>query len=448
MKHKLIVKAIILSSCVLVMQRLVAQETQRLTLNEAINLGLKNSKQLKSNLAKIQQATAVLQQASDRRLPDVSASGSYLRVDNPSISLKTSSSSSGSGGGSSSGSSFPSVSQAMYGMVNASYSIYAGGKLKYGIESAKYLLQASQFDSAHDRGDVIINIIGAYVNLYKAKAAVNLVKENLDQSRQRDTDFANLERNGVVARNDLLKAELETSNIELSLLDAQSNWKLANVNMDLLLGLPEGTEIVTDSASIQSPEALKSVDEYEQLAFQNRKDMQALLFRTKAAGVNIKSVKADYYPSLGLSAGYVAIDVPHFISIVNAVDAGVGIKYNLASLWKTKAKMQEARAQESELIANQDLLADNVRYQINQAYEGYLVSQKKIDVYVKAIEQANENYKITKNKYDNTLATTTDLLDADVAQLQAKLNYAFAKADAIVAYNKLIQAAGLLTDKQ
>jgi outer membrane protein TolC len=144
----------------------------------------------------------------------------------------------------------------------------------------------------------------------------------------------------------------------------------------------------------------------------------------------------------------VALDVPHFISIVNAVDAGIGIKYNLSSLWKTKAKLQEAKAEENELIANQDLLTDNVRYQINQAYEAFLLSQKKIDVYVKAIEQANENYKITKNKYDNTLATTTDLLDADVAQLQAKLNYAFAKADAIVAYNKVIQAAGLLTDKQ
>jgi outer membrane protein len=66
-------------------------------------------------------------------------------------------------------------------------------------------------------------------------------------------------------------------------------------------------------------------------------------------------------------------------------------------------------------------------------------------VYNKAIEQANENYRITKNKYDNSLVTTTDLLDADVAQLQAQLNYAFAQADAVGAYNKLLQTAGLLT---
>ena len=73
-----------------------------------------------------------------------------------------------------------------------------------------------------------------------------------------------------------------------------------------------------------------------------------------------------------------------------------------------------------------------------------IVSCTKIDVYEKAIDQATENYKITKNKYDNSLVTTTELLDADVAQLQAKLNHAFAKADALVAYNKLLQSAGLL----
>ena len=106
--------------------------------------------------------------------------------------------------------------------------------------------------------------------------------------------------------------------------------------------------------------------------------------------------------------------------------------------------MQQAKAREQQLLADEEALNDNVRYQINEAYESYLLSRKKIDVYEKAIDQATENYKITKNKYNNSLVTTTELLDADVAQLQAKLNHAFAQADAMVAYNKLLQSAGLL----
>lgn len=445
MKHRLLITGIFL--CFAFTAQVVhAQNEKNLTLQEAVQLSLQNSKQLKASSARINEATAILKQANDRKLPDVSASASYLRLTNPTIKLKTGGGGGGSDTSGSSGSGFGNVNSAMYGIVNASYTIYAGSRLKYGIESAKYLQQAAQFDSAHDRGDIIMNTIAAYINLYKAKAAVNLVTEDLQQSRRRDTDFVNLERNGIIARNDLLKEQLQTSNIELSLLDAQNNWKLANVNVNLMLGLPETTVLVIDSASMQYAPELKTIEEYEQQALANRNDMKALTTRAKAAASNIKSIKGEYYPSVALSAGYVAANIPGLVTIYNAIDAGIGVKYSLSSLWKTKSKIAEAKAKEDELVANEELLVDNVHMQINQAYENYISSLKKIDVYAKAIDQANENYRITKNKYDNTLATTTDLLDADVAQLQAKLNFAFAKADAIVAYNKLVQAAGLLTE--
>ena len=89
-------------------------------------------------------------------------------------------------------------------------------------------------------------------------------------------------------------------------------------------------------------------------------------------------------------------------------------------------------------------MEDNIRLQINQAYQTYFVSRKKIEVLEKSVIQATENYRITKNKYDNSLATTTELLDADVALLQSKLSVTNAKADSFLAYNKLLYAAGLL----
>ncbi|MES1226281.1 MAG: TolC family protein, partial [Bacteroidota bacterium] len=157
-----------------------------------------------------------------------------------------------------------------------------------------------------------------------------------------------------------------------------------------------------------------------------------------------KSAKSEYYPSIALTGGYIAADVPGLLTITNALTAGIGVQYSLSSLWKAKAKVQQAKAREQQVLADEEALNDNVRYQINEAYQGYLLVQKKIDVYEKAIDQAIENYKITKNKYNNNLVTTTDLLDANVAQLRAKLDQAFAKADLVVAYNKLLQSAGLL----
>jgi outer membrane protein TolC len=421
--------------------RSAAQAQRILTLNEAIQLSLQNSKLLKNSQAKIEEATAALKEAVQKKLPDAGISGSYLRFNSPNIDLKTSNN---NGGGSGNQGGTPNINQAVYGLLNVGLPIYQGGRIRYGIESAKYLEQAAKLDADKDKEEVIQNIIEAYVNLYKAKSAVDLVKESLLQAQQRVRVFTNLEQNGLLARNDLLKAELQASNTELSLLDADNNWQLANVNMNLMLGLPAETLLVADSASLETSDEKKTLDEFVQAAKTNRKDMASLELRKKAAETGVKSTKGEYYPGIKLTGGYVAANIPNFLTITNAVNIGVGVSYNLGSIWKTKAKVEQAEARAKQLTISQSILDDKIQLQVSQAYLNWLSTRKKIDVYKTAVDQATENYRITKNKYDNNLVTTTDLLDADVAQLQAKLNFAFAKADAVVAYNKLLETAGLI----
>ncbi|MCP9753100.1 TolC family protein [Ferruginibacter sp. HRS2-29] len=410
-----------------------AQQTKKLTLQEAVSLSIQNSKNLKISHAKIDEAKAMVQQANDAKLPDFNVSGSYLRLSSAHVDLKT--------GGSGSGSS-PSPNQAMYGMATLSLPIYAGGRIKYGIESAKYLQRAAELDASDDKEAVVFNTTKAYVNLYKAAQAVAVVKENLNTSKSRDSNFINLEKNGIMARNDLLKSQLQTSNIELTLLDAENNYKLATVNMNLILGLPENDGIEIDSSFINSVTDEKTFLEYQSLALQNRKDIQALGFRKKAAITGLKSAKAETYPTIGLTGGYIAADIPHLLTVYNAVNIGVGVKYNIASLWKKNTKLMQAKATEAQVNATEELLNDEVRFGVNQDYQNYLLSKKKIDVYQKAIEQATENFRITNNKYNNSLATITDLLEANTALLQAKLNIESAKADVVLAYQKLLQTTG------
>ncbi|CAN5807885.1 TolC family protein [soil metagenome] len=417
-----------------------AAAQQTLTLPQAVELGIKNSKNLRIANAKIEEATAFVREATDSRLPDFKISGSYLRLNNAKIDLKSSASGTpGAGGGAK-------INQAMYGMATLSMPLFAGGRIKYGIESARYLEKATKLDADKNRDEVIFNITKAYINLYKSYEAVHLVKENLQSSLARDTNFMNLEKNGLLARNDLLKSQLQSSNIELAVLDAENNYKLATVNMNLMLGLPESDPVALDSSFIDTKQELKNFSDYEMIALQNRKDIQAIGFRKKAAASGIKSANAEAYPTIGLTGGYIAAYVPHVVTIANAVNIGVGIQYNLASLWKTNTKLKQATAREKQVVAADEMLNDDVKLEINQDYQNYLLTRKKIEVYEKALTQATENYRISNNKYINSLVTLTDLLDADVATLQAKLNIAFAKADAILAYNKLLQTAGLLSN--
>jgi len=423
--------------------QVTAQEKRPITLNEAIVLGLKNSKQLKNSQAKIEEATAALKEALNNQLPDAKLSASYLWLSSANVDMKVKSNSSSGGGG---GGSIPTISRAGYAIANASVPVFAGGRIRYGIEASRFLEQATRLDANNDKEQVIQNTIEAFVNLYKAKASVSLVQENLAEAQQRVKDFSNLEKNGLLARNDLLSAQLQASNFELGLLDAENNWKLANVSMNILLGLPENLELVPDSSMVDQRFAVKTLDEYMQTAYTNRTDLEALDMRKKASESSIKSAKGDYYPGLAVTGGYIAADIPEVISITNALNIGVGVSYNIGSLWKAKAKVQQAEARAKQAAIGESQLNDNIRLDVNHAYLNFLSTQKKIEVYEKAVEQAVENYRIVKNKYNNSLQTTTDLLDANTKQLLERMNLIFAKADAVVAYNKLLQAAGLLEE--
>jgi len=419
-----------------------SQNVRPLSLNETIDMSLKNSPALKASSERNIQATTRVRQALDNKLPNINVSGSYLYLANPTISTKAKA----LGGGTDSAgnkTAIPHIHQAMYGILNLSLPLYAGGKIRYGIESAKYLEQAASLDVEKDKESIILNTINAYVNLYKAEVTVGVIKDNLAQSRHQDSVFSRLEQNGLLARNDLLKSELQTSNIELTLLDAENNLKIANVNMDLMIGLPETTIIQTDVTEFDKKFSEKTIDEYEQLALQNRKDVLALSFRKKAATSGIAIARADQYPTLALTGGYIAANLPHLITITNAVNVGIGIQYNL-SFWKSKAQIAEAKSKEKELIADETQLTDGIKLHINQDFENYLLSKRKIDVYKKAVAQAEENYRITKNKYDNDLVNTSDLLEANVSVLQSKINLAVAKADVLLAYSKLLETSGII----
>ncbi|MCH5720329.1 TolC family protein [Niabella hibiscisoli] len=98
-----------------------------------------------------------------------------------------------------------------------------------------------------------------------------------------------------------MKAQLQTSDIELQLLEAENNYNIANMNMNLLLGLPEQTILEVDSSFVNMQVDIKTFSDYQQQALQNRKDVQALGFQQRAAELSTKSAKAENLPTLALT---------------------------------------------------------------------------------------------------------------------------------------------------
>ncbi|MGA9589693.1 MAG: TolC family protein, partial [Salegentibacter sp.] len=247
--------------------------------------------------------------------------------------------------------------------------------------------------------------------------------------------------NGLLARNDLLKAQLQESNVQLSLDEAKKTAEILNYKLAVTLKLPEDTEIETSDSEFQRFGLIETGAEI------NRSDLEALKFQEQAAEKGIEVAKGNYFPSIALVGGYVALDLQNALTVSNAMNVGVGVSYNLSEIFKNKSEVKLAESKANELRHSIDLVSDKIKIQVKNARQDYKLAQKKFDVYSKSQQQAVENYRIVKDKYDNGLMNTNDLLEADVQQLQAKINLAYAQANIAQKYYELLQAQGKLTNE-
>jgi len=204
--------------------------------------------------------------------------------------------------------------------------------------------------------------------------------------------------------------------------------------------LPENTSIEIDIEAVKKDMATNQMLTITAL----RNDLEALNFQQKASDARIKVAKAGYYPSLALTGGYIALDLKNTISVTNAMNLGVGFNYDLASIFKNgkEVKLAKIKSQEAKQAITQ--LSDKIKEETQQAQENYSLSLQQSKVYALASEQAIENYRIIKDKYDNSLANTNDLLEADVMQLQSKINLALSQAEIALKYYQLQFASGKL----
>src|ERR1035437_3059349 len=152
MKHNIYSKLTALAVAALItvaVPQVYAQKSKNLTLNEAIQLSLKNSGQLKIANAKVDEAIANSREAWNNHLPDAKISGSYLRLDQPKVDLKVKLGSGGAGQP-------VKVNEAAYGIMNASLPIFSGFRVKYGVESANFLEQAAKLDAENNKEEITL----------------------------------------------------------------------------------------------------------------------------------------------------------------------------------------------------------------------------------------------------------------------------------------------------
>jgi len=414
-----------------------AQEKKSLNIHEVIDMATTQSKEALATDTKVLGRKLELQQAKSNVLPDAKVSGQYMMLSTPDLNIKIPMK----------GDAAPpdiSTHQLMLGQANVSMPLYAGGKIRHGIQLADHAVQAEEFNALNTKEQLASQAIKLYVALYKAQQMVLLMEENIKRSNQQVADFKAMEANGLLARNDLLKGELQLSNYKVALQEANKNVNVVNYQLVNLLQLPEDTRINQIQFNSNGEQSLLS--DYD-TALEHRNDLKVLESQHQIAVDQVNISKAGYLPQIALSGGYTAFGLKDVITVKNAMNVGVGLSYDLGSLYKNKRNVNVAKNRVIEVEEQQAIMNDRVKVQVQQANENYSLAQEQQKVYEQAVEQANENYRIVKDKYDNGVADTDDLLEADVQQLQSKINQAISKANTIEKQYDVLLANGQLITK-
>jgi outer membrane protein len=419
---------------------LYAQNVKKLTLQEAIQLGLDNSKNLKLSQNKIDEAMAKLEVVKDNSLPTASASAIYNHAEIPTNQLVI---------GGADAINLPKRADAFIGLASVQQLVYGGGRLRYAKESTKLLSDVARLDADQNREEVSFAVIDTYYSLYKVAQSKKVVAQNLESIASQLKQSERFFEQGIVTKNDVLRFQLQQANIRLTELEIESNRKTVNYNMDILLGLAEDTEIeivepATDAMTVAP------LSSYLDMGLSTRQELRTLDIRNKVADADIKSVQANMSPTFALGADVYYINpsgnfIPSNHQYIVPMTIGATLSWNIGTLWTNKNKVTDARIQQKSVGIQKEIQSDRVKTEINRNYQNYQVAVNKIKILETSIAQATENDRLFESKYKNNVASAIDRIDAETLLYQSKINLELAKADAGLAYYTLLKSTGKIS---
>lgn len=423
---------------------LFSQPAPVLTLEQAVQLGLQNSRQLQITQAKAAAADAKYKETLDLAYPLVNLGAGYSRLSEvPPYLIQFP-------GETESHELFPVYLNSYQSRLSANELVFAGFRVKYAKSSADYLKQAALFDVDKDKDEVAFNIVNAYFNIYNLMQGIVIIDKNLELVKQRIKELQDGEREGITLHNDVVRAQLQQTNFELSAIDADNALKTALYNFNLLIGIaPPETPTIIDTVSIFREPAIKTLNEYLQVASTTRSDLQSQKTRNLAAMNNLAVEQKDFWPTVNVGGNlYYANPNSRYIPPVNDFnltwDVGANLNWNLTGLFTNRHQVEENKAIVLQGNTVYEQLSDAVKSEVYSGYLGYTESIDRMNTLQKGLNQATENYNLVNSRYKNSVALFSDLVDAQSYLLLAQINYAIGKADTQVAYYQLMKATGTI----
>ena len=388
-------------------------EGRKLTVEEAVQLALDTNPSLAEARSHVESQQALTQSSRGRLLPSVHINDEYQHWDGP-FSIPFG------------GTPFTvRKSDTNTFIVSGLQPIVGLGHLSHEHDAQKTTAESSAAQLDASRADLREQVETYFVQLFEARALEQIAKASEEELAEQVTIAEARMKAGVLTRADVLRVKVSQANAKEQGIQAHAQGQVARANLIGRIGLSIEDQSIdfAEPATLlaQAKTALPEAANAQRDALAQRPEMRQRKLAAEAAAHAEKAHDFDMLPDVDLEAGYIRTDG----SIFNPANAGyVGLKGQWA-IWEWGTTYYQRKSARAEAEAARFASADQERrigVEIASDLAQATSAAAAVDVAQQTIESAEEAYRVTKVSLQAGTATTTDLLDAQAALTQARLN--------------------------
>lgn len=398
--------------------------SQQLTLEECCDIAAANNKQGKLADFSIQKAQLQLKNMNSNFLPKLSAAGGYLYADKdfgaelmPSVAAELNLNNTYTGG------------------VQIEQPLFLGGKLFAARKMAQTGLSIAGLNKEKTESDIRFETEKAYWNVVKAKELQKVSQQFLQTVDELYRTVENYYSTGMASQNELLKVKVKINEAKLSLKRSENSVRLAKMSLCHLMGMPmnKDIDVINNLSDIEAVDTnIHSVE--------NRLEYKILSENIQLKSQEIKAVRSDFLPRVGLVAGYnymngVKLNGTKLISD-DVFAVMVSVKVPLFHWGEGMRKVKSAKIEKQMAMVQRDEFTEKMQLEVSQALNMLDESELEIKLTESAFNEASESLRESRKNYETGMETLVNYMDTQsiwqkswAEFVSAKINYQIAKAN-------------------
>ena len=412
-------------------------QQQTLTIDQLFKTIEDNNAALRAQKSGVEAADLDIESAKSKRLPDVDASLSVSYIGNVLLTDRDFTDVHG-------------LHSPHFGnnfSLQAQQVVYAGGAINAGIRLAELGKKQAETGVRLTRQQVRFVALGQYLDLYKVDNQIQVYEKNIELTRQLITDIKAKQSQGMALKNDITRYELQMESLKLGLTTLRNNRSILNHRLCNTLGMAQDVRITPDTTIIGKVYA-KNDEQY----WQNQGAMNSPLLEQSTNAIRIaeqkeKIAKSDMLPKVAFVAadnfdGPITFELPPINKNLNVWYVGVGVKYDISSLFKSNKRVRQAAVETRQAREEHAVQAEQLNNNVQAAYVQYQQTYVELATQQKSVELARQNYDVMNARYLSQLALVTDMVDASNLRLNAELKEVDARINIVYAYYRMKYVAG------